>query len=157
MWQGGCVRILVVEDEKPLADAIVRGLRREGMAVDVAYDGDEGHEKASITRYDVIVLDRDLPGSEPRADGLSLPPPLRREVALRRAIVEPELRRVARAGGAGMPEQGDGATVPQSLPGRIRREKCLRPDGCQQNQKCHGHRHEVPASCQSGAGSTAVA
>jgi DNA-binding response OmpR family regulator len=56
------VRILVVEDEKPLADAIVRGLRREGMAVDVAYDGDEGHEKASITRYDVIVLDRDLPG-----------------------------------------------------------------------------------------------
>ena len=62
LWQGEDVRILVVEDEKPLADAIVRGLRREGMAVDVAYDGDEGHEKASITRYDVIVLDRDLPG-----------------------------------------------------------------------------------------------
>jgi DNA-binding response OmpR family regulator len=56
------VRILVVEDERPLADAIARGLRREGMAVDVAYDGDAGHEKASITRYDVVVLDRDLPG-----------------------------------------------------------------------------------------------
>jgi len=56
------VRILVVEDEEALADAIARGLRREGMAVDVAYDGDSGHEKASITRYDVAVLDRDLPG-----------------------------------------------------------------------------------------------
>jgi DNA-binding response OmpR family regulator len=56
------VRILVVEDEQPLADAIARGLRREGMAVDVAYDGDSGHEKATITRYDVVVLDRDLPG-----------------------------------------------------------------------------------------------
>jgi DNA-binding response OmpR family regulator len=56
------VRILVVEDEQPLADAIARGLRREGMAVDVAYEGDAGHEKAAITRYDVVVLDRDLPG-----------------------------------------------------------------------------------------------
>ncbi len=56
------VRVLIVEDEQPLADALARGLRREGMAVDVAYDGDSGHEKAAITRYDVVVLDRDLPG-----------------------------------------------------------------------------------------------
>ncbi|NIH88196.1 response regulator [Amycolatopsis granulosa] len=56
------MRVLVVEDEAPLADAIARGLRREGMAVDVALTGDEGHEKASITRYDVVLLDRDLPG-----------------------------------------------------------------------------------------------
>jgi DNA-binding response OmpR family regulator len=56
------VRILVVEDEEPLADAIARGLRREGMAVDVALNGDDGHEKATITRYDVVLLDRDLPG-----------------------------------------------------------------------------------------------
>ena len=56
------MRILIVEDEQPLADALARGLRREGMAVDVAYDGDTGHEKASVTRYDVVVLDRDLPG-----------------------------------------------------------------------------------------------
>ncbi|WP_030430992.1 response regulator transcription factor [Allokutzneria albata] len=56
------MRILVVEDEQPLADAIARGLRREGMAVDVAYDGESGHEKVSVTRYDVVVLDRDLPG-----------------------------------------------------------------------------------------------
>ncbi len=56
------MRVLVVEDEQRLADAIVRGLRAEGMAVDVAYDGDAGHEKVSVTRYDVLVLDRDLPG-----------------------------------------------------------------------------------------------
>jgi DNA-binding response OmpR family regulator len=61
MWHGEDVRILVVEDEQPLADAIARGLRREGMAVDVAYDGESGQEKALVTRYDVIVLDRDLP------------------------------------------------------------------------------------------------
>ncbi|MPY97246.1 MAG: response regulator [Actinophytocola sp.] len=53
---------MVVEDEEALADAVARGLRREGMAVDVALNGDDGHEKAMITRYDVIVLDRDLPG-----------------------------------------------------------------------------------------------
>jgi DNA-binding response OmpR family regulator len=56
------VRVLVVEDEAPLAEAVARGLRREGMAVDVAFTGDEGHEKATVTRYDVVVLDRDLPG-----------------------------------------------------------------------------------------------
>jgi DNA-binding response OmpR family regulator len=56
------VRVLVVEDERNLADAIARGLRREGVAVDVAYDGSTGHEMAMVTRYDVVVLDRDLPG-----------------------------------------------------------------------------------------------
>ncbi len=55
------MRVLVVEDETQLADAVARGLRREGMAVDVAYDGDSGLEKALVTRYDVLVLDRDLP------------------------------------------------------------------------------------------------
>lgn len=54
--------MLVVEDEVPLADAVARGLRREGMAVDTAYDGEAGLEKAMVTRYDVLVLDRDLPG-----------------------------------------------------------------------------------------------
>ncbi|HEX7745710.1 MAG TPA: response regulator transcription factor [Micromonosporaceae bacterium] len=56
------MRVLVVEDERRLADAIGRGLRRHGMAVDVAYDGSAGHEMAFVTRYDVVVLDRDLPG-----------------------------------------------------------------------------------------------
>jgi len=56
------VRVLIVEDERILADAIARGLRQEGMAVDVAYDGVQGHEKVTVTRYDVLVLDRDLPG-----------------------------------------------------------------------------------------------
>ena len=56
------MRVLVIEDERSLADAIARGLRRAGLAVDVAYDGTTGHEMAFITRYDVLVLDRDLPG-----------------------------------------------------------------------------------------------
>ena len=55
------MRVLVVEDARRLADAIARGLRAEGMAVDVAYDGVEGHQKSMLTRYDVVVLDRDLP------------------------------------------------------------------------------------------------
>ncbi len=56
------MRVLVIEDERALADAVARGLRREGMAVDTAYDGTVGHERALTTRYDVVVLDRDLPG-----------------------------------------------------------------------------------------------
>jgi DNA-binding response OmpR family regulator len=55
------MKVLVVEDEAPLADAIARGLRREGIAVDTATDGDAALEKAALTPYDVIVLDRDLP------------------------------------------------------------------------------------------------
>ena len=56
------MRVLVVEDFEPMARAIVTGLRREGMAVDVAYDGDEALGHLALTRYDVVVLDRDLPG-----------------------------------------------------------------------------------------------
>jgi DNA-binding response OmpR family regulator len=55
------VRVLVVEDEGVLAAAIARGLRHEGMAVDVSRDGADALEKATVNRYDVIVLDRDLP------------------------------------------------------------------------------------------------
>jgi DNA-binding response OmpR family regulator len=56
------VRVLVAEDERRLADAIARGLRREGMAVDVAPDGSDALVKSRVVRYDVVVLDRDLPG-----------------------------------------------------------------------------------------------
>ncbi|MGH8876560.1 MAG: response regulator transcription factor [Stackebrandtia sp.] len=56
------MRVLVIEDEVPLAEAIARGLRRHGMAVDVAHDGLRGHHEATTMRYDVVVLDRDLPG-----------------------------------------------------------------------------------------------
>jgi len=55
------VRVLVVEDEAVLARAVARGLRREGMAVDLAFDGAEALEKAAVNHYEVIVLDRDLP------------------------------------------------------------------------------------------------
>ena len=55
------MRVLVVEDDRELAEAIGVGLRREQMAVDLAFDGDVGLERALVTSYDVIVLDRDLP------------------------------------------------------------------------------------------------
>lgn len=55
------MRVLVVEDERVMADAIATGLRREAMAVDVAYDGAGALERTSVNEYDVVVLDRDLP------------------------------------------------------------------------------------------------
>jgi DNA-binding response OmpR family regulator len=55
------VRVLVVEDQKVLADRIAEGLRDQGMAVDVAYDGAAAMEVLTFTPYDVVVLDRDLP------------------------------------------------------------------------------------------------
>jgi DNA-binding response OmpR family regulator len=55
------MRVLVVEDQAELADSIGRMLRREGMAVDVVYDGGAALERTSVTGYDVVVLDRDIP------------------------------------------------------------------------------------------------
>jgi DNA-binding response OmpR family regulator len=55
------MRVLVAEDFEILAQAIATGLRREGMAVDVAPDGEAALESLAVTRYDVVVLDRDLP------------------------------------------------------------------------------------------------
>jgi DNA-binding response OmpR family regulator len=55
------MRVLVVEDQAELADDIADGLRDQGIAADVAYDGSVAIEKALITAYDVVVLDRDLP------------------------------------------------------------------------------------------------
>jgi DNA-binding response OmpR family regulator len=57
-----CVRVLVADDERLLAETIAVGLRRAAMAVDVAYDGEQAIEKIQINRYDVAVLDRDMPG-----------------------------------------------------------------------------------------------
>ena len=56
------MRVLVVEDHEVLAEAIGSGLRREGMAVDVVLDGSGALDCLALTRYDVVVLDRDLPG-----------------------------------------------------------------------------------------------
>src|SRR5260370_30873678 len=55
------MRVLVVEDNLVVADAVAEGLRDQGMAVDVAYDGPTGLDKATVNTYDVVVLDRDLP------------------------------------------------------------------------------------------------
>jgi DNA-binding response OmpR family regulator len=56
------MRVLVVDDEVALADLVAAGLTRQAMAVDVAYRGDDADELLSVNDYDVVVLDRDLPG-----------------------------------------------------------------------------------------------
>ena len=56
------MRVLVVEDVPRFANRIAEGLRDQGMAVDVAYDGHEAASKLDLHPYDVVVLDRDLPG-----------------------------------------------------------------------------------------------
>ena len=55
------MRVLVAEDHRKLAETVAAGLRREGMAVDVVLDGQQALDRAGVTGYDVIVLDRDLP------------------------------------------------------------------------------------------------
>ena len=57
------MRVLVAEDDEVLAKAVAVGLRREGMAVDVALDGDDALSHLAVNHYDVVVLDRDLPGT----------------------------------------------------------------------------------------------
>ena len=56
------MRVLVAEDHAKLAETVAAGLRRDGMAVDVVLDGRDVLDRVSVTEYDVIVLDRDLPG-----------------------------------------------------------------------------------------------
>jgi len=57
------MRVLVAEDHERLARAVAAGLRRYGMIVDVALDGDDAVARLGASRYDVVVLDRDLPGT----------------------------------------------------------------------------------------------
>jgi DNA-binding response OmpR family regulator len=57
------MRVLIAEDDEILARAVAAGLRREGMAVDVVLDGNAALEHNAVNRYDVVVLDRDLPGT----------------------------------------------------------------------------------------------
>ncbi len=55
------MRVLIAEDHRRLATALAEGLRREGMAVDLAFDGADALSHATVNQYDVVVLDRDLP------------------------------------------------------------------------------------------------
>ncbi|MGH2788139.1 MAG: response regulator transcription factor [Actinomycetota bacterium] len=73
------MRLLVVEDELDLADAVAAGLRRAGYAVDVSYDGDDALAKAAVNEYDLVLLDLNLPG----VDGLEVARTIRREPAER--------------------------------------------------------------------------
>ncbi|WP_047868683.1 response regulator transcription factor [Nocardiopsis sp. RV163] len=56
------MRVLIVEDEVFMAEALQAGLRQEAIAADIALDGDRALERASVNDYDAIVLDRDIPG-----------------------------------------------------------------------------------------------
>ena len=93
------MRILVVEDEKRIADFIVRGLKEEHYAVDVAYDGQEGLYLAQINPYDLMIFDIMLP----KHDGISMCRQLRAEKintpilmltarAARTICIDPEIR-----------------------------------------------------------------
>ena len=66
------MRIFVVEDEHDLADAVARGLRNDGYATDVAYDGDEAMAKIEVNDYDLICLDLNLPGVDGRTIARSI-------------------------------------------------------------------------------------
>lgn len=70
------MRILIVEDEHKIANAIKRGLEQQAYAVDVAYNGDDGLSMATTEPYDLIILDRMLPGS---VDGIGILKHLRDE------------------------------------------------------------------------------
>src|SRR4051794_12128995 len=78
------MRLLVVEDESDLADALARGLRREGYAVDVAGDGAGAPARLAVNAYDLVCLDLNLPDM----DGLEVCRRLRSDPTLR---PEPEL------------------------------------------------------------------
>lgn len=69
------MRILVIEDEHKIANAVKKGLEHESYAVDVVYDGVEGYDMASVEKYDVIILDLMLPGM----DGIAICKKLRKE------------------------------------------------------------------------------
>jgi DNA-binding response OmpR family regulator len=62
VFEGAAVRVLVVEDHAKLAMTVATGLRQEGMAVDVVFDGRDALDHIALLPYDVVVLDRDLPG-----------------------------------------------------------------------------------------------
>ena len=93
------MRILVIEDDQKIAQAVKRGLELKGFAVDAVYDGDAGYAYASDPDYDVIVLDRMLPGS---MDGVELCKKLRhdpvapRARAMSRRLAESLMRELSR-------------------------------------------------------------
>ena len=63
------MRVLLIEDEHKIARALKKALEQESYAVDVAYDGDEGHAMATTEPYDVAIIDRMLPGEY---DGIAI-------------------------------------------------------------------------------------
>jgi len=116
------MRVLIAEDEEALAGTVARGLRREGMAVDVATDGADALYEARVVDYDVVLLDRDLP----RVHG--------DDVA--RGLVEerPNTKILMVTGARGIDEVVAGLTIgarrlpAQDVPVRRARRPAARPD-----------------------------
>ena len=93
------MRVLIAEDEDRLAASVARGLRREGMAVDVAGDGRDALAKGRLYDYDVVVLDRDLP--EMHGD----------EVCRRLAAERPDTRVLMLTAAGGLDDVVDGLSL----------------------------------------------
>lgn len=70
------MRVLVIEDEHKIARALGRALEQEKYAVDIVYDGDEGYAMATTEPYDVMIIDRMIPGEY---DGLAIVAELRKQ------------------------------------------------------------------------------
>ena len=70
------MRLLIIEDERKIANALKKALQRENYAVDVSYDGDDGYAMASTELYDGMIIDRMIPGER---DGVQIVKDLRSE------------------------------------------------------------------------------
>src|SRR6266508_1869058 len=124
------MRVLVVEDEADLADAIARGLRREGYAVDVAYDGDAALDKIAVNAYDVVCLDLNLPGTAPCCGGTPAAP-ARCCGSATCSWTRPGTRPAATGGRSPSPPRSSRCCA-TSCPGRARycpRRTCSSPSG----------------------------
>ena len=69
------MRLLLIEDERTLCDAVARRLRRSGYSVDLAYDGERALQLLEVERYDLVLLDLNLPWTAWRSTSLSAPWP----------------------------------------------------------------------------------
>ena len=101
------MRVLIAEDEPRIAGAVARGLRREGMAVDIAADGAAALFKARVVPYDVVVLDRDLPRvhGDDVCRALTAEQPETKVLMLTRGAVDRRPGRRARAGRRRLPAE----------------------------------------------------
>jgi DNA-binding response OmpR family regulator len=116
------MRLLVVDDEVDLAEAVGRGLRREGYAVDVVPSGEEALDRLTFTEYDLVCLDRTMPGM----DGLEVCRAIRRDYGPEPRILMLTARDAVADRVAGLDEGADDYLVkPFALPELLARVRLL--------------------------------